>query len=77
MTGLALGDRPSLTVECCQREINDIVGNAIVGSEQVVIERSNAMFILSEHSDAIGTLTLNQPAKRNALSEALVEELAA
>ncbi len=33
------------------------------------------MFILSEHSDAIGTLTLNQPAKRNALSEALVEEL--
>ena len=35
------------------------------------------MFILSEHSDAIGTLTLNQPAKRNALSEALVEELTA
>src|SRR5947209_5986450 len=33
------------------------------------------MFILSEHSDAIGTLTLNQPTKRNALSEALVEEL--
>ena len=33
------------------------------------------MFILSEHSDAIGTLTLNQPAKRNAMSEALVEEL--
>jgi methylmalonyl-CoA decarboxylase len=35
------------------------------------------MFILSEHSDAIGTLTLNQPAKRNALSDALVEELLA
>src|SRR5438874_599542 len=35
------------------------------------------MFILSDHSDAIGTLTLNQPAKRNALSEALVEELIA
>ena len=33
------------------------------------------MFILSEHFDSIGTLTLNQPAKRNALSEALVEEL--
>lgn len=32
------------------------------------------MFILSEHSDFIGTITLNQPAKRNALSEALVEE---
>src|SRR5437899_2806900 len=35
------------------------------------------MFILSQHSDSIGTLTLNQPAKRNALSEALVEELIA
>ena len=35
------------------------------------------MFILSEYCDAIGTLTLNQPAKRNALSEALVEELIA
>src|SRR5258708_33881235 len=35
------------------------------------------MFILSEHSDSIGTLTLNQPAKRNALSEALVEGLIA
>ena len=33
------------------------------------------MFILSEHSGAIGTLTLNQPARRNALSETLVEEL--
>jgi len=33
------------------------------------------MFILLEYSDSIGTLTLNQPAKRNALSEALVEEL--
>ena len=35
------------------------------------------MFILSEHSDSIGTLTLNRLAKRNALSEALVEELTA
>lgn len=33
------------------------------------------MFILSEHTNFIGTLTLNQPAKRNALSEALVEKL--
>src|SRR2546425_496221 len=33
------------------------------------------MFILSERTRAIGTLTFNQPAKRNALSEALVEEL--
>src|SRR5438445_4899184 len=33
------------------------------------------MFILAEHTDTIGTLTLHQPAKRNALSEALVEEL--
>src|SRR5437868_374954 len=33
------------------------------------------MFILSERTRAIGTLTLNQHAKRNALSEALVEEL--
>jgi hypothetical protein len=53
------------------------VRNAIVGSEQDEIERSNAMFILSEYSDAIGTLTLNRPARRNALSEALVEELIA
>src|SRR5260221_528299 len=35
------------------------------------------MFIFSQHSDSIGTLTLNQPAKRNALSEAVVEELIA
>src|SRR5439155_25137522 len=40
-------------------------------------KRSNMMFILSEHADAIGTLTLNQPAKRTALSEALLEELIA
>jgi methylmalonyl-CoA decarboxylase len=33
------------------------------------------MFIRSQHTDAIGTLTFNQPAKRNALSEALVEEM--
>jgi methylmalonyl-CoA decarboxylase len=33
------------------------------------------MFILAEHTDTIGTLTLHQPVKRNALSEALVEEL--
>ena len=33
------------------------------------------MFILSQHTDSIGTLTFNQPAKRNALSEALVEEM--
>lgn len=33
------------------------------------------MFILIERADSIGTLILNQPAKRNALSEALVEEL--
>lgn len=33
------------------------------------------MFILVEYVDSIGTLTLSQPAKRNALSEALVEEL--
>jgi methylmalonyl-CoA decarboxylase len=33
------------------------------------------MFILAERTDFVGTLTLNQPAKRNALSEALVEEL--
>jgi methylmalonyl-CoA decarboxylase len=33
------------------------------------------MFILAERADSIGTLILNQPAKRNALSEALVEEL--
>src|SRR5436305_10797144 len=35
------------------------------------------MFILTEHTGAIGTLTFNQPAKRNALSEVLVEELIA
>jgi methylmalonyl-CoA decarboxylase len=35
------------------------------------------MFILAERADSIGTLILNQPAKRNALSEALVEELIA
>jgi methylmalonyl-CoA decarboxylase len=33
------------------------------------------MFILDERNDAIGTLIFNQPAKRNALSAALVEEL--
>jgi methylmalonyl-CoA decarboxylase len=33
------------------------------------------MFILAERNDAIGTLIFNQPAKRNALSAALVEEL--
>ena len=33
------------------------------------------MFILTEHTGAIGTLTFNQLAKRNALSEVLVEEL--
>lgn len=33
------------------------------------------MFILAENVDSIGTLTLNQPPRRNALSEALVEEL--
>ncbi|HYK83998.1 MAG TPA: methylmalonyl-CoA decarboxylase [Ktedonobacteraceae bacterium] len=33
------------------------------------------MFILADYVNSIGTLTLNQPAKRNALSEALVEEL--
>src|SRR5262245_16121608 len=35
------------------------------------------MLILTEHTDFIGTITLNQPTKRNALSEALVEELLA
>jgi methylmalonyl-CoA decarboxylase len=35
------------------------------------------MFILAERADSIGTLILNQPAKRNALSEAVVEELIA
>lgn len=35
------------------------------------------MFILSEVTDAIGTITLNQPSKRNALSRALIEELLA
>ncbi|MFZ0407696.1 MAG: methylmalonyl-CoA decarboxylase [Cyanobium sp.] len=33
------------------------------------------MFILSQSADLIGTVTLNQPAKHNALSHALVEEL--
>jgi methylmalonyl-CoA decarboxylase len=33
------------------------------------------MFILSQITDSIGTVTLNQPAKRNALSHALVEQL--
>ena len=33
------------------------------------------MFILAERNHAIGTLIFNQPAKRNALSAALVEEL--
>lgn len=33
------------------------------------------MFILSQLTDSIGTATLNQPSKRNALSHALVEEL--
>jgi methylmalonyl-CoA decarboxylase len=33
------------------------------------------MLILAQLADAIGTITLNQPAKRNALSQALVEEL--
>lgn len=35
------------------------------------------MYILSQLSDSIGTVTLNQPAKRNALSHALIEELIA
>jgi methylmalonyl-CoA decarboxylase len=33
------------------------------------------MFILTERTDSIGTLIFNQPAKRNALSAALVEEM--
>ena len=33
------------------------------------------MLILAQTSEFIGTITLNQPAKRNALSEPLVEEL--
>jgi methylmalonyl-CoA decarboxylase len=33
------------------------------------------MFILTEHTDTIGTLTFNRPDKRNALSEALMAEL--
>lgn len=32
------------------------------------------MFIFIEQTDTIGTITFNQPAKRNALSEALMEE---
>jgi methylmalonyl-CoA decarboxylase len=35
------------------------------------------MFIISQFADSIGTITLNQPAKRNALSRALVEEFLA
>jgi methylmalonyl-CoA decarboxylase len=35
------------------------------------------MLIFLERSDSIGTITLNQPAKRNALSRALVEEVIA
>jgi methylmalonyl-CoA decarboxylase len=35
------------------------------------------MLILAQFADAIGTVTLNQPAKRNALSHALVEEFLA
>jgi methylmalonyl-CoA decarboxylase len=33
------------------------------------------MFILSNLTEAIGTITLNHPSKRNALSKALIEEL--
>jgi methylmalonyl-CoA decarboxylase len=40
-------------------------------------ETGNAVLVLSELNDAVGILTLNQPAKRNALSEALVEEMIA
>jgi methylmalonyl-CoA decarboxylase len=35
------------------------------------------MLAVSQLSEAIGTITLNQPAKRNALSQALVEEVIA
>ena len=35
------------------------------------------MFILIQVADSIGTITLNQPAKRNALSQALVEDVIA
>jgi len=35
---------------------------------------SNYKLILAQQSESIGTITLNQPAKRNALSEPLVEE---
>lgn len=35
------------------------------------------MLILTQLADSIGTITLNQPAKRNALSHAMVEELIA
>lgn len=35
------------------------------------------MFVESQLSEGIGTLTLNQPAKRNALNHALIEELIA
>lgn len=33
------------------------------------------MFLLTQVVDSIGTITLNQPTKRNALSQALVEEM--
>lgn len=33
------------------------------------------MLILTQMAEAVGTITLNQPAKRNALSRALVEEV--
>lgn len=36
-----------------------------------------SMFVECQLADSIGTLTLNQPAKRNALSHALIEELIA
>src|SRR5262245_33204307 len=35
------------------------------------------MFIQSDLTDSIGTIALNQPAKRNALSETLIEEILA
>jgi methylmalonyl-CoA decarboxylase len=35
------------------------------------------MLILTQMAEAVGTITLNQPAKRNALSRALVEEMIA
>jgi enoyl-CoA hydratase/carnithine racemase len=33
------------------------------------------MFIRTELTDFIGSITLNQPTKRNALSKALIEEV--